>query len=373
MSYYIVALTIIAVLSVASHLILEHVLRANQGSAAIINISGRQRMLSQRIASLAAQYRLGDASARGDLVGAIDAFEAAHQRLIGSVLPQGQAGQAEADLRALYFAGAQPLDEAVRGFVADARAVAARPADDPASARPLAELLAEARAPLLTALNEVVTIHQRESERKLAELERVQWGILAVVLATLVMEAVGIFRPLVNRIVAFTQEVLRLASTDPLTGVANRRSFLERAAIEIARARADLRPLSLLMVDADHFKKINDAHGHAAGDEVLRALASALTATVRPADMVARIGGEEFAILLPRTKLAEAAGLAERLRQTVARLVVPQGEQGIRFTVSIGAAPLLAEARDINDVLSAADAALYRAKKEGRDRVVAGV
>jgi diguanylate cyclase (GGDEF)-like protein len=369
MAYYIVALTIIAVLSIASHVILEQVLRSNEGSAAIINVSGRQRMLSQRIASLAAQYRLGDSGVRGDLIAALGRFETQHDRLIEATNAR-RAGAGTSALQAMYFEGKQPLDGEVRQFVADGRAVAALGPGDPAMARPLADLFALARAPMLDGLDAVVSIHQRESEATLAELERIQWAILIVVLVTLAAEALAIFRPMVNRIVAFTQEIMRLASTDPLTGVANRRHFMERAAAEVERARRSGQALSLLMVDADHFKKVNDTYGHDVGDAVLTALAEALVRNVRPMDVVARLGGEEFAVLLPEASVAMAAESGERLRAAVAALRVPHGDVGVAFTVSIGAAPVAAAIHGVEEALKAADAALYEAKQSGRNRVV---
>jgi diguanylate cyclase (GGDEF)-like protein len=369
MAYYLVALTIIAVLSIASHVILEQVLRSNEGSAAIINVSGRQRMLSQRIASLAAQYRLGDVGVRADLIAALGRFETQHDLLIESTNAR-RAGEGTSALRGVYFEGARPLDGDVRQFVADGRAVAAMGPGDPAMARPLADLFALARAPMLDGLDAVVGIHQRESEGTLAELERIQWAILIVVLATLAAEALAIFRPMVNRIVAFTQEIMRLAATDPLTGVANRRHFMERAAAEVERARRSGQALSLLMVDADHFKKVNDTHGHDVGDAVLKALAAALVANVRPMDVVARLGGEEFAVLLPEASVATAAESGERLRAAVGALLVPHGDEGVAFTVSIGAAAVAAEPQGVEAALKAADAALYEAKQGGRNRVV---
>jgi diguanylate cyclase (GGDEF)-like protein len=372
MAYYLVALTIIAVLSIASHVILEQVLRSNEGSAAIINVSGRQRMLSQRIASLAAQYRLGDVGVRADLIAALGRFETQHDLLIESTNAR-RPGEGTSALRGVYFEGARPLDEDVRQFVADGRAVAALAPGDPSMARPLAELFALARAPMLNGLDDVVGIHQRESEATLAELEHIQWAILIVVLVTLAAEALAIFRPMVNRIVAFTQEIMRLAATDPLTGVANRRHFMERAAAEVERARRGGHALSLLMVDADHFKTVNDTYGHDVGDAVLKALAAALVANVRQMDLVARLGGEEFAVLLPEATAAMAAESGERLRAAVQGLRVPQGDVGdaaVAFTVSIGATAVTLGIQGVEEALKAADAALYDAKQGGRNRVV---
>ncbi|BAQ47166.1 MULTISPECIES: sensor domain-containing diguanylate cyclase [Methylobacterium] len=169
---------------------------------------------------------------------------------------------------------------------------------------------------------------------------------------------------------AVEAELARLSLTDGLTGLPNRRRFdgaLDAAWREAARSG---RPLSLLIVDADHFKRINDRHGHAVGDEVLRGLARCLSAAIhRPHDLVCRIGGEEFALLLPDTDEEGAARVAERLRAGVATLAVEQaGIPAGAVTVSVGLAPS-ACADTPADLYRAADAALYEAKAAGRDRV----
>jgi len=161
----------------------------------------------------------------------------------------------------------------------------------------------------------------------------------------------------------------RLASLDALTGVGNRRLFDEALALETERARRYGVPLSLVLVDLDDFKRINDTRGHAAGDEVLREVARALRERVRGADVVARFGGEEFAIILPHTGLEQARRFAERLRRTLAAQVHPVLEG--RVTASFGVAQSVAGLLEGPALLAAADEALYEAKARGRNRVVA--
>jgi len=182
------------------------------------------------------------------------------------------------------------------------------------------------------------------------------------------------------------QEQLRLLSEhDPLTGLANRRSFTQ--AFDTARHQYLRKgwPLAMLMLDIDHFKRINDRWGHASGDVVLQALANTCLAGVRPSDTVARIGGEEFCILLPGATLQEATATAERLRRVLADCrCAPVDKSGqpragnagaaepIRFTASFGVTEALADAAGTLDaLLNAADARLYAAKAAGRNCVVA--
>ncbi|WP_200290302.1 GGDEF domain-containing response regulator [Rhodospirillum rubrum] len=157
----------------------------------------------------------------------------------------------------------------------------------------------------------------------------------------------------------------RLALTDPLTGLGNRRLLFDRGILEVARARRGCWPLSGLMIDLDHFKRINDTQGHAAGDAILRTLADTLRESLREIDVIARVGGEEFAILLPDTSLTAAQEVGERLRLSCQ---IPQPVGG-PVTISIGISTLHPEDRGLGDMLSRADDALYRAKRNGRDRV----
>jgi diguanylate cyclase (GGDEF)-like protein len=175
---------------------------------------------------------------------------------------------------------------------------------------------------------------------------------------------------------AANRERLVLSSlTDALTGLYNRRYLTRRLEEEIARAQRYAQPLSCLFIDVDHFKRINDTYGHAAGDEVLRELGGRLRGHLRPSDVAVRFGGEEFALLLPQTAAREAVRIAERMRTMVSAEPVRTRGGQIPVTVSIGVAqarPELGQRRETvgSALLAAADAALYQAKEKGRDCVV---
>jgi diguanylate cyclase (GGDEF)-like protein len=160
-----------------------------------------------------------------------------------------------------------------------------------------------------------------------------------------------------------------LSRTDDLTGLANRRAFVDLGTTALDQARRYDRALSLVMFDIDHFKQINDSNGHAAGDAVLRAVAGAVKQAARAADTPGRLGGEEFALLLPETGAAAATGLAERLRRDVAALAIPFNGTVLRCTCSFGVAERDQAVLDLDALLGRADAALYLAKAQGRNRV----
>jgi diguanylate cyclase (GGDEF)-like protein len=162
-----------------------------------------------------------------------------------------------------------------------------------------------------------------------------------------------------------------LSSRDALTGLANRRSFELALSREIDRVARSGEPALLLLADIDHFKRVNDAHGHGAGDLVIKAVAAALQESVRPMDLVARTGGEEFAVVLPNCAPAFGRTVAERVRQRVQSVSVPIGPgQRLQVTVSIGGAfaPQWVRSRP-HLWIERADKQLYRAKSEGRNRV----
>jgi diguanylate cyclase (GGDEF)-like protein len=166
-------------------------------------------------------------------------------------------------------------------------------------------------------------------------------------------------------------DLTRLAMTDPLTGVHNRRTLAGLAAAAIEAASRDARPLSLLAIDVDHFKKINDAFGHDSGDEALLALVRLMRESLALEAQLSRIGGEEFAVLLPDLDECEARELAETLRQHVASALLSTNGHPLRLTVSIGVAAIDEDTRDLRALLRNADRALYAAKHNGRNRCVA--
>jgi diguanylate cyclase (GGDEF)-like protein len=162
----------------------------------------------------------------------------------------------------------------------------------------------------------------------------------------------------------------RMATTDGLTGALNRVGFLTSSQHELERGAAAARGLALMMLDVDHFKLINDRYGHAGGDLALKHLVTVLAGRTRRGDLLGRLGGEEFAILLPSTASAEAERLAERLVAQVAASSVSYGDRLISMTVSVGLTVATPADRSIEQVIARADDALYRAKGSGRNRVV---
>jgi diguanylate cyclase (GGDEF)-like protein len=176
-------------------------------------------------------------------------------------------------------------------------------------------------------------------------------------------------------IVALSKERLELeqrtkAQTDPLTGALNRRAFTTRGTRLAARHKHENAPLSLLFLDLDHFKTLNDRFGHLAGDDVLMKFVQVVHDNIRPTDFLFRIGGEEFCCLLPRTRADQAHTVAERIRHQFDAATVLVAGTSIKATVSIGIASTEAFGHDIDTLMRRADMAVYAAKRQGRNRVV---
>lgn len=167
-------------------------------------------------------------------------------------------------------------------------------------------------------------------------------------------------------------EVLQVeANIDPLTELSNRRPFLKTMATEFARARRTGNPLSIAMIDLDHFKRVNDTYGHDAGDKVLRAISDILILEFRSIDLIGRLGGEEFAVVFPETDLTGAQIACDRLRRTIERTAIEIDGGEIHVTASIGIAGVSEHTSCENAILKDADKVLYKAKSAGRNRVMA--
>jgi len=176
-----------------------------------------------------------------------------------------------------------------------------------------------------------------------------------------------------QRIIELEQRILRLASTDHLTGLLNRRAFMQKLEVEVNRIRRNKIGLSLVILDIDFFKKVNDQYGHQAGDLVLQEVARCMTRTCRPYDCVGRYGGEEYIVCLPEASGEDSFHVAERIREAVAsqKILIPELMQYVSITASLGVTELRYEPEEnLDTLINRADTALYKAKQGGRNQVV---
>jgi len=196
----------------------------------------------------------------------------------------------------------------------------------------------------------------------------VEFTVAAIREDAVIIGSVVVFHDITER-VRLTNHLQQLAETDPLTKLANRRAFTAAADAEFNRCKRFNSPAALLMIDIDHFKEVNDCHGHEAGDRALIAMASILNKSVRTTDTAARYGGEEFVLLLVETDLSGAIDMAERIRTSVSRVSVESDSGSFGFTVSVGVSVLSSGDEGWTQALNRADEGMYRAKHHGRNRV----
>ena len=232
----------------------------------------------------------------------------------------------------------------------------------------LAEIYVPVRAKPSGEILGVIEVYKAPA-RLLADIRRMRILVWGIVLAGGVLLNCGLL-PWTRELKAAHQRLEILSCHDGLTSLCNYREFQRRLAAEVERAQRYKRPFSLLLLDIDNFKAVNDTFGHQAGDAVLQAMASLFRETVRPTDQVARVGGDEFAILLPETPGSGALLVANRLRPLLASQTIPLASgQAITITMSIGIATFPQEAESGDGLIRVADRALYAAKQAGRNRV----
>lgn len=359
---YVCGLLLIGLLTAGVHALLDHIILQQRDAATIINVAGRQRMLSQRIALLSGAIQAGDESARVPLRLAVLQMERAHQALVdGGDL--GIARRLSPEMHAYFFDGPNALAPMVQTYLADARDY-----DNTGSPAALARVQLAARTDLLIILDRAVTLFESEANRQIERLRLVQTSLLAILLVALLLEATFIFRPLVNKVGQTATRLLDMATHDGMTGLVNHRFFMESAEeiLSANRLAAEIQPVSILMLDLDYFKRVNDVFGHSVGDAVLVRVARVLQDSLRVGDLCARLGGEEFAVLLSATDTDSAVIVAEKLRAAIA---APPDDQGPAITVSIGVSSLASRADSLDHLKDRADRALYRAKSSGRNCV----
>lgn len=372
---YTAALSLIAAFGIGTYLLSDRMITEEARSATLVRIATRQTTLSQRISGLAFQYAMANPQQRRNLEPLIQSsvglMRSSHEALLMGDEQLGLPGGGfSEEIDEMFFGEVEQLDYRVRRFMTLAEDFLELPQNflDEKN-QGLIRLMAAAQDELMESLSDVATVYEEESRARVQALREWISCLLAAFLAVVALEGVLVFRPLFRSLVRHREELYSLARTDPLTGCFNRRALMEAAENEFARARRYRSPLTVAIFDIDHFKRVNDRYGHAAGDEVIKSIVAVAGRSVRNVDIFGRTGGEEFAIVLPDTDTGGAEIVAEKLRTAVEETITAYQGQGIMVTISVGIGAVLIDDDSAAQALSRADQALYRAKNMGRNRV----
>ncbi len=375
---YIAALGFIAILTIASHIITAHITNKQKEGADIAFKIGAQRAgIHEIIQSADKYYTLGDPLDLGFLKQAIAKMEQGQRYLTDTIRQNDLFGHpVSAELQKIYFQQPYALDEKTTWFLTWAKELATLPKSEQARRTIAADyVMNKLPSTLATGLDLALQNYQTEALAKTDRYYAMQYYGALFVLLVLVLEAVFIFRPLVARVEGYHQMLLRYALEDYLTGLNNRRAFMKRATTELRRAQREGSEVVVVLSDLDKFKSVNDTYGHKVGDLVLQHYAEQLQTLLRSGDIIGRIGGEEFAILLPRTSAEMGFQTIDRLREKIARLPCPYVDadgkpQVLPYSSSFGMVAVCNSAEGIDALLARADEGLYEAKARGRNCVV---
>lgn len=375
---YVISLTIIAFLSIFVHFTLDKIIVEQSFSANLINVSGQQRMLSQRIVLYTNEYiAKGITADKKKALSALNKMHSNHNYLLkeySAGLKQNQISPLSEPMYALYFSEPHNIDRKITEFSLLIQQLLDSPialADAQSNLESLT-LLPLTKDQILNSFNVAVKQYEIESNQKIQELRTAQRLILIIIILTVIIEGLFVITPLSIKSYRYSKNLHEEANQDYLTNLLNRRSFAVLAKQSVAMSKRYHSDLSVISFDIDLFKSINDQYGHNLGDKVIQSVASTIQKNCRDSDSVFRFGGEEFLILLPRTSATEAIKLAEKIRNSIANSPTFSDKLIIEITASAGVSQLNSQEKNIESALKRADDALYQAKEQGRDRVIAG-
>ena len=366
-SAYLFALALVASLTIAGGVLISSKLSDMEDDATVIHLAGSQRMLTQRIAALATDLQATDDAARQHARSSIDAALRKMRDTHASLSAQpDSAAYRTPELHSRYFDPTTGLHQQVTSFI-DLGTRLTNAAGEPEGSPPqqIDAIRAIAFGTLMSSLSEAIMLHENAKRSMLASALRIHHIIIALAIIVIVLEGFLIFRPMALKAARQAAALERDAHIDGLTGLLNRRAITQALSDTIKSGE----PVAVLAIDLDHFKEANDAEGHQGGDALLRATAERLRRSVRPNDIVGRIGGDEFAAFLIGVSDDEtAAGIVERVRAALHHPVEYDGRR-LRLGATLGVAIAPIDSGEPEVILRLADEALVRAKAAQRGSV----
>jgi diguanylate cyclase (GGDEF)-like protein len=371
---YVLALAIIGFMSVGIHLTIDRIVAEQDSVATIVSKSAGQIPLAQRVALNATKYiNQKDRVSRDRIKETTEKMRTLHASLVRQSLGEkSDHNRAPDALMAIYFDPPYFLNDKIISFLDHADRLAEKnPSRISVSDPDYLYIMKQVDGSLGDALSAALYSYETSIVTKINKLQSFQRMAIFVIIATLIAEAFFIFMPLVKRVRNYAEELKLITMTDLLTGVGNRRHFVFRGNQEIQRCRRLKKDLCLALIDLDRFKDINDSYGHKSGDMVLQQFVQVAQRCIRLEDVFARVGGEEFAVLLPHTGIEDAVKVIERMREAVeASDFELDNNFKSKLTMSAGLTRVNLSRDDFETALVLADVALYDAKRTGRNKVV---
>ena len=372
---YILALAIIAVMSITVHVIMDRILWEQDLAANIVSKSTAESKQVHRIIILATEYfYTKNENILTELSDENATLKNIHKSLTDISKGEYKHSSAANIITDIYFNEPTKLDSKLSAFTTNVDNFITK-AHELGEADPQlydSIVTRQFKGALTSTLASALVMYEQAFIGKIDRLRMVQVGAVIIICITLLLEAFAIFMPLVMRVQKYAGRLEEISMTDMLTGVGNRRYFINRSEQEARRAARLSKELCICMIDIDYFKKVNDTYGHAAGDYVLREFVEIVKSAIRLEDEIARVGGEEFVLLLPASDIKNALIVTERVRQRLEErpFVLPETGESIKMTASFGLAQVDVENHeDVQSVMAKADDALYVSKENGRNRV----
>lgn len=374
---YFSALAFIALLVAASLVVIDYIAAEEALMTEVNEIGSRQRSLSERTVHLMLEYAIENNEATREKIvvlieQALQLFDKTHRLLIRGQLPDGQVVPFAENIDDIFFGESEYLDQKARIFIYNTREVMARDwSVGFVSDYYLIQLRKATIQDLHKSLELLAVQYAENSQYRIMRLRITAAVLLGGIILVLFGVGAFVFNPLFRQIADQEQNLQKLAYIDPLTNCHNRRSFLANAETEFDRSRRYSHPYSILFLDIDRFKQINDSYGHASGDIVLVEITKICQSNIRDSDFLGRIGGDEFGIVLHECDLENAALTAEKLRLAISANIISGDFGEFSASISIGAATISDIDENAYDTLKRADKNLYESKNSGRDSVVA--
>lgn len=374
---YLSTFAFIAILITASIVIIDYIAAEEAHMVEVNDMGGRQQMLSERTVHLLLEYAMeGNQDDRSQIVELIEnslrKFDRTHQQLIRGRLSDGDIVIFSDSIDNIFFDGPEYLDLKARIFLYNTREVLDQEwSPGLISSYYLIQLREASKQDLHSSLDALAAQYTANSKSRITRLRIIVAILLGGIVVVLCLVGVLVFNPMFKRIEVQEHELHNLAFIDPLANCHNRRSFLTNADTAFERSRRYKHTFAILFIDIDRFKDINDNYGHAIGDEAIKEMTRICLENIRDSDILGRIGGDEFGVILQECGLGYATQTAEKLRERISNHIVSSKLGKIKFSISVGAATVEDSDADVGDTLKRADRNLYKAKRTGRNLVIA--